>query len=168
MWKKIPPLKQKEARTMDRALHKKTRFLVDENIGKLASILRELGLHARSAHEAGLKGHSDEDLFALGWKRQWVIITNDKDFLNDRRYPFHRCPGVLILPSPARLGWLCRRFSKRPSSSGSLCRGLSWSEDGYWIRWHGDRRGFSQHRDLHWKVRFKVDEHDRLWEWDAL
>src|SRR5215471_9458013 len=102
MWKKIARLTKDEVRATDRVLRKKARFLVDENIGKLASILRELGWDAVSASEAGLHGHSDEDLFALGWKEKRMIITNDTDFLEDRRYPFHRCPGVMVLPSPAK------------------------------------------------------------------
>jgi hypothetical protein len=27
-----------------------------------------------------------------------VLLTHDKDYLNDRQYPFHRNPGVIILP----------------------------------------------------------------------
>ena len=164
MWKKIPPLTKND----DRALHKKTRFLVDENIGKLASILRELGLDARSAHEAGLKGHSDEDLFALGWKRKWVIITNDKDFLNDRSYPFHRCPGVLILPSPAKgLGGFGDALANGLAVVGRYGGAFDGQKMVIGPDGTGIVRGFSKHRGLHWKVRFKVDEHYQLWERDG-
>lgn len=151
----------------DGALRKKTRFLVDENIGKLASILRELCLNALSAHEAGLRGHSDEDLFAFGWKRKRVIITNDRDFLDDQLYPFHRCPGVLILPSPAKglKGFADALANGLPvvgRYGGAFERQKMVIEsDGT-----GMVRGFSKHRGLHWNVRFKVDGDDELWEWD--
>jgi hypothetical protein len=166
MWKKIPPLTKDEARATDRMLRKKAGLLVDENIGKLASILRDLGWDAISAHDAGLRGRSDEDLFALGWKRKRLIITNDADFLDDGRFPFHRCPGVLILPSPAKglegfadalatglpvVGRYSRAFDREKIVIGS---------DGTWTV-----RGFSKERGVHWKVQFKVDERGQPWEW---
>jgi Mut7-C RNAse domain len=94
-------VKRNEARVTDRAFHKNTRFLLDENIGKLASILRELGLHAHPLTRQD-RGAIRTKTFSLqAGKQKWVVMSNDRDFLDDRKYPFHRCPGVLILPSPA-------------------------------------------------------------------
>jgi uncharacterized protein DUF5615 len=166
MWKKILPVTEDEVRAADHFLRKKARFLVDENIGKLASILRELGWDAVSAHEAGLRGHSDEDLFAFGWKRKRVIITNDDGFLDDRRYPFHRCPGVLIVPSPAKNfeGFADALASGLPvvgRYSGAFDREkIAIRSDGTWTV-----RGFSKEPGVHWKAQFKVDEHGQAWEW---
>lgn len=52
--------------------------------------------------EVGLEGKSDEDVFAFGWRDDRITLTHGKDLLNDRRFPFHRDPGV---DSPARRNW---------------------------------------------------------------
>jgi len=48
--------------------------------------------------EVGVEGKSDEDVFAFGWRDDRINLTHDQDFLNDWRFPFHRNPGVIVLP----------------------------------------------------------------------
>jgi predicted nuclease of predicted toxin-antitoxin system len=48
--------------------------------------------------DAGLNGRSDETVFAYAWKHRRILLTHDDDFWNDRRFPEHRNPGVVILP----------------------------------------------------------------------
>jgi len=43
-------------------------------------------------------GHSDEDVFARAWVDDRIILTHDTDFLDDRRFPPHQNPGVVVLP----------------------------------------------------------------------
>ena len=83
-----------------RTFSKKARFLVDENTGPtVAAALRSLGWNARAANEVGLNGRPDEDLFAYAWRDDRIIVTQDHDFMDDRRFPPHRNPGVLVLPN---------------------------------------------------------------------
>lgn len=77
---------------------RKTRFLVDENLdAEAAAYLRTKGFNAVSVEEVGLKGHSDEDVFAFAWQEKRILLTLDHDYQNDQRFPEHRNPGVVIL-----------------------------------------------------------------------
>jgi predicted nuclease of predicted toxin-antitoxin system len=57
-----------------------------------------VGWKGESAAKAGLSGRSDEDIFGYAWRKKYLLLTSDKDFLDDRRFPPHRNPGVIILP----------------------------------------------------------------------
>jgi hypothetical protein len=46
----------------------------------------------------GLRGKSDEDIFAYAWREKRMLWTHDNDFLDDRVFPEHRNPGVVVLP----------------------------------------------------------------------
>src|SRR5580658_685535 len=77
---------------------RKTRFLVDENLDpEVTAYLREKGHDAISVEEAGLKGRSDEDVFASAWRERRILLTLDHDYQDDQRFPEHRNPGVVIL-----------------------------------------------------------------------
>src|SRR5262245_10883175 len=78
---------------------KKTSFLVDESVDlEVAFRLRREGFTANHVSDVGLKGHSDEDVFAYGWREDRIILTCDTDFLHNRRFPPQRNPGVVVLP----------------------------------------------------------------------
>jgi predicted nuclease of predicted toxin-antitoxin system len=82
-----------------REISGKCHFLVDESLGvEVARFIREVGWKAVYVSQVGLAGHSDEDVFAYAFKRDYVLLTHDRDFLDDRRFPPHRNPGVIILP----------------------------------------------------------------------
>jgi hypothetical protein len=59
-----------EIAAFDKRFRKKAKFLIDENIGKLAEILRDMGWNAVSATEVGLSGISDDGLFGRAWRDQ--------------------------------------------------------------------------------------------------
>jgi len=44
-----------------------------------------------------LLGDSDEDVFACAWRERRVLLTHDRDFLDDKRFPEHRNPGVIAV-----------------------------------------------------------------------
>ena len=48
--------------------------------------------------QEGLEGRSDEEVFARAWAEDRILLTHDTDFLDDRRCPPHRNPGVVVLP----------------------------------------------------------------------
>jgi hypothetical protein len=80
---------------------KKGKLFVDENIAKAAETLKDvLGFAAKSVMDAGLGERSDEDVCALAWREKRIILTCDRDFLDNYRFPFNRCPGVIIVPNP--------------------------------------------------------------------
>lgn len=78
---------------------KKARFLVDESAGiGVAELLSHAGYNSLYVHQAGLTGHDDEDVIAFALKHDRVLLTHDAGFLNDRRFPPYRNPGVVVLP----------------------------------------------------------------------
>jgi predicted nuclease of predicted toxin-antitoxin system len=97
-WKTIRFTKQ-QAAEVDAELGKRCRFLVDESLGSLASeVLNDLGWKTVFAGDAGLMGRSDEEVLAYAFRHDFVLLTHDHDFLDDRRFPEHRNPGVVVLP----------------------------------------------------------------------
>jgi predicted nuclease of predicted toxin-antitoxin system len=85
----------------------KARFLIDESVGmEAARLIRDRGWNVCYVDDVGLLGRSDEEVLAFAWKEQRILLTYDFDFLDDSRFPFHRNPGLVVLPRPtnSRLG----------------------------------------------------------------
>jgi predicted nuclease of predicted toxin-antitoxin system len=98
-WKRLEELSKEELAEIVTSFKKKARFLVDENLGPfVVGVLRELGWNTVSVEDEGYRGHADESVFALAWREKRILVTKDRDFLDDRRFPEHRNPGVIILP----------------------------------------------------------------------
>lgn len=98
-WKRMAQPSKSEQARLAREFGKKARFLVDETLAGLGTeVLTGIGYNTVEVAQVGLTGHSDEDIFAFAWREKRLIITQDRDFLDDRRFPFNRNPGVLILP----------------------------------------------------------------------
>lgn len=77
----------------------KARFIIDECLGVEVTIaLRNEGWNVKDVSEVGLKGHSDEDIFAYAKREDRILLTHDEDFLDNKRYPLCRNPGVIVLP----------------------------------------------------------------------
>ena len=97
-WQPIDISNQEAIRFL-KAFPKVSRFLVDENLGpKLAPSLRHLGYNATDTYTLKLNGRSDKEVFAAAWREQRILLTQDRDFLDDRKFPRHRNPGVVVLP----------------------------------------------------------------------
>lgn len=62
-----------------------------------AEFLREKKLNVKDVYEEGLEGRPDEDVMAFAWDTQRVLLTHDRDFLDDRKFPANRNPGVIVL-----------------------------------------------------------------------
>jgi hypothetical protein len=98
-WRRVPDAPQQEVEAYAKRFQKKSRFLVDESLGvNVADVLREHGWNTKYVAELGLEGHSDEDVFSRAWADDRIILTHDTDFLDDKRFPPYRNPGVVILP----------------------------------------------------------------------
>jgi len=98
-WRRVPDAPREEVEAYANQFRKKARFLIDESLGaKVAELLRDQGWNAKYVAELGLDGHTDEDVFARAWADDRIVLTHDTDFLDDRRFPPHRNPGVVVLP----------------------------------------------------------------------
>jgi predicted nuclease of predicted toxin-antitoxin system len=79
---------------------KKTKFFVDESLGPdITAFLREKKQNVKDVFEEGLVGRSDEDVMAYAWRTQRVLLTHDRDFLDNQRFPENRNPGLIVLPA---------------------------------------------------------------------
>jgi predicted nuclease of predicted toxin-antitoxin system len=98
-WKTIPVITKDEEATFLRENKKKARFLVDQNVDTaVVHLLRKSGWNAQHATEVGLEGQPDENILGRAQRDDRILLTHDPDFLNDRVFPPHRNPGVVVLP----------------------------------------------------------------------
>lgn len=98
-WETMSNPSSAETAAIEREFGKKAKFLIDENLeGDTTEILRRLGWNACNVSDLGLKGHDDKEVFAAAWREDRMLLTNDHDFLDDRHFPEHRNPGVIIIP----------------------------------------------------------------------
>jgi predicted nuclease of predicted toxin-antitoxin system len=96
-WQKLPNAPPLFIAQLRRAKHSK--FLTDESLGPgVIEFFRLYRMSAITVWDVGLDGRSDEAVFACAWKHRRILLTHDDDFWNDRRFPEHRNPGVVILP----------------------------------------------------------------------
>lgn len=99
MWTKYPEITKGEWKDCEQSFKRKARFLVDENMGNdVAIVLKEFGYNSIFVGDVGLVGHDDKTVFAYAWKTKRLILTHDMDYLDDKRFPFHRNPWVIVLP----------------------------------------------------------------------
>lgn len=79
------------------ALRAKARFYVDENFPTSAVILlRSIGAQVRTANDAGLLGHPDENHAAYALRNGLVLLSCDRDFLDNGRFPLIHCPAIFV------------------------------------------------------------------------
>jgi predicted nuclease of predicted toxin-antitoxin system len=167
MWKPFRPISDEEIREFKRESSKKARFLVDQCLGiEAARIVSELGWNAVFVGDVGLIDHSDEDIFAYSWREDRIILTHDGDFLDDRRFPPNRNPGVIVLPggSGATPG-LEREFARvmvvvAPFRECHRHAKIVTTEDGQWTI-----RAWDRAEGRHPCVRLKFGLHGEIWEW---
>jgi len=75
----------------------KARFYADENFPPTAvEILRSYGARVSTASDAGLLGRSDEDHAANALRRGYILVTCDRDYLNNNRFPLIHCPAIFV------------------------------------------------------------------------
>lgn len=89
------PLDSKRPITKGRI--RKARFLVDESLGEDAvRVLRNVGWNALFVTDLNLRSKDDSAVFSAAWKTGRVLLTHDRDFLDNRRFPNHRNPGLVV------------------------------------------------------------------------
>jgi predicted nuclease of predicted toxin-antitoxin system len=79
------------------ARHAKPRFYSDEDFPETAvSLLRRIGARVQTVREAELAHHEDEDHVAYALRNRLILLTCDRDFLNDTRFPLTHCPAIVV------------------------------------------------------------------------
>ena len=101
--------------------------------------LRKEGLHVKDVIDAGLKGHSDPEVFACARRENRILVTNDEGFWDDDEYPLKGSPGVIIVP--------------KKENVDSLGYALGWILDGYpgiyrEAKFHISKDGITSCKDL--------------------
>lgn len=77
--------------------HAKVRFYADENFPSAATtILRNMGARVVTAQECNLRRHPDENHAAYALRKGYILITCDRDYLDERRFPLIHCPAIVV------------------------------------------------------------------------
>ena len=75
----------------------KPRFYADENFSAQAiAVLRQLGADVMTVHDARRRGHPDENHAAEALRLHRILITCDRDYLDERRFPLMHCPAIVV------------------------------------------------------------------------
>jgi predicted nuclease of predicted toxin-antitoxin system len=75
----------------------KPRFYADENFPGLATaILRGYKADVLTVQDTRRKGHPDENHAAEALRLGRILITCDRDYLDERRFPLVQCPALVV------------------------------------------------------------------------
>jgi predicted nuclease of predicted toxin-antitoxin system len=75
----------------------KVRFYADENFPYLATrMLRRFGAQVVTVQDAGLRRHPDENHAAYALRYGYVLLTCDRDYLDNRKFPLIHCPAIAV------------------------------------------------------------------------
>ena len=93
------PVDFSEARSRDRRrpgrLERRLRFYIDETVRPdVVDQLRRTGANVA----VGRPGLADETHAQEAFHQHRLIVTNDRDFLNERRFPQERFCGAVVIP----------------------------------------------------------------------
>ncbi len=77
---------------------RKAKLLADHNLpAEVVRYLRSRGAKVITAAEIGVDDQGDDRLVKEARRRQCIIVTQDRDFLDDHRHPLMRLPGTVVL-----------------------------------------------------------------------
>jgi predicted nuclease of predicted toxin-antitoxin system len=99
-----------------------TRFITDANIEPWAlHVMRYKHLDFLDCDSAGIRTFDDHAVFAEAWRLKRLLVTHDSDFLDDRQFPFSRCPGLPVLPTYGRVS--LEFGNLLAAATAMICRG---------------------------------------------
>ena len=82
----------------------KTRFLLDENIPEyINDYLKRYKCNIKTIREIGAKGAADDIVRQIAKKQERVLLTEDRDFINSRKFPLKSSPGLIIVEGKSAL-----------------------------------------------------------------
>jgi hypothetical protein len=93
-----PPTKKEIEQVLDYRRRKaKARFYADENFPtRPLAMLRAVGCDVTTTQDSKRRGHPDESHAAYALKHGLILITCDRDYLNERRFPLVHCPAIVV------------------------------------------------------------------------
>jgi predicted nuclease of predicted toxin-antitoxin system len=93
-----PPTRKEIAQGMEfRRRNAKVSFYADENFpSKATQILKTLRARVTTARDEGLRRHPDENHAAYALKHGFVLLTCDRDYLDESRFPLVHCPAIVV------------------------------------------------------------------------
>ena len=93
-----PPSKSEIRQGMDYLRRRaKVRFYADENFPYLATrMLRRFGTQVVTVQDAGLRRHPDENHAGYALRYGYVLLTCDRDYLDNRKFPLIHCPAIAV------------------------------------------------------------------------
>jgi predicted nuclease of predicted toxin-antitoxin system len=166
-WRKVPDRSPEEIRALRLELRGKCKFLVDECLGpEVAETLRDLRWNTKFIGELGLAGHDDEAVFSYAWKYDRVLLTHDTDFLDHRRFPQTRNPGVIVLPGASGETASLERELHRihlvvaPFREAYRHAKMLVGHEGEWTIWRWEKED-----GVHTERRIRFDEAEESYEW---
>jgi predicted nuclease of predicted toxin-antitoxin system len=72
-------------------------FYTDENFApRSIQILANMKARVTTAQDQGLKRHPDENHAAFALKNGLFLLTCDRDYLDERRFPLIHCPAIAV------------------------------------------------------------------------
>ena len=120
-WQTLPDPNPEESAHFRRT--RRSRFLLDESLGSgTIEFFERHRLNAVDVWQVGLNGRDDHAVLAFAWRHRRILLTHDEDFWDDRRFPEHRNPGLVILPGAngdqtdmiSGLWWMMLLMSRNP------------------------------------------------------
>jgi len=92
-----PPTQKEIKQVLDYRRRKaKARFYADENFpARATGALRRFG-RVTTVQDSQRRGQSDEDHAAYALKHGLILVTCDRDYLNEIRFPLVHCPAIVI------------------------------------------------------------------------
>src|SRR5215470_13366652 len=93
------PPKQSEKREVEDYMRRraKPRFYADENMTPLAIyLLKEFGGNVLTVTDVSNRGHPDENHACAALRLGPILVTCDRDYLDETRFPLIHCPTIII------------------------------------------------------------------------
>ena len=93
-----PPTQKEIDQVIDYQRRKaKASFYADENFPSIATqVLSKMSARVTTARDEGLKRHPEENHAAFALKHGLVLLTCDRDYLDERRFPLIHCPAIAV------------------------------------------------------------------------
>jgi predicted nuclease of predicted toxin-antitoxin system len=97
LYEKDSATRREIAQVIDFAKRKaKARFYADENFPTLATELLRTKVDVVTAQDVGKRRHPDENHAAFALREKRVLVTCDRDYLDERRFPLIHCPAIVV------------------------------------------------------------------------
>ena len=110
-----PPSERERRQVFEWLRHRtKPRFYADENLPVGAvQILRAQGCRVVTVQDLLRRGHPDENHAAYALRKGLILLTCDRDYLDERRFPLIHCPAIIVFdfgPGPLTVMSIRRAF----------------------------------------------------------